>query len=724
MPIKDLFRKKGFYKLDNKSRNFLIFEIIGYFGLSFLYLFLFFSFKSKNHVFLPFTTAYSLLTLIVVMFSPYIIFIPLFYKIENNSVKIKIDKLTEIESFSILTILSFLYTISSTIIIQYFFILNFLMCFLIYYVIPVIIFFLKRKVIYLVFKKWLYILHKSNFHIYIGIIFVISLLIRFPIFIEGEIGVDTFFSNILSNRFIESGKIEYLLSPLSIFEFFPDSYIPSPIIYTANITILSSLPSYESIYLISLFIGCFSSVSFYIFLNSPVMKKLLVKGSRNIIITTYIFLPLLLKYSDWFLSGRSIFFMLIPSILVLIFSCIFQKKFKIKIKLILWILIFFSLILSHGMGRILFIFAIIVLMTNYVFKKLNLEKIKNKKLFDFCLIIFGLIFYLLPYILLYLGNNIFINPSWIFRSSLAKSLNNVFDNNVLLHFFGFLFEFGARLGFAALFFIIGILLFPLTSPKPFSIIRILIFSIFIFFPFFSHSMYFYQVLTPIIVIISGITIYPIITFLKKKFIQNKHFFRKKKICDEKLKFVILIIFILFSGFLIEYMQYFRSKGEGNPITEDVLNLAEIFNQKEDIAIICSNKHLANQISAYSPNVISFPIDSVALLASYPNISESIDIKIKKIDFNLKGLISLSRNGFYFSNTSILINEINILISGNLTYITDHFENFIQLNKKYKFKYFIYDKKDPFWPLLYYNVLNGFANITYEVGDLEVYSFNL
>jgi hypothetical protein len=724
MPIKNLFGKKRFHKFNHKSRNFLIFEIIGYFCLSFLYLFLFFSFKSKNHVFLPFTTAYSLLTLIVVMFSPYIIFIPLFYKIENNSVKIKIDKLTEIESFSILTILSFLYTISSTLIIQNFFILNFLMCFLIYYIIPVIIFFLKRKVIYLVFKKWLYILHKSNFHIYIGIIFVISLLIRFPIFIEGEIGVDTFLSNILSNRFIESGKIGYLLSPLSIFEYFPDSFIPSPIIYTANITILSNIPSYEAIYLISLFVGCFSSVSFYIFLNSPVMKRLLVKGSRNIIIITYIFLPLLLKYSDWFVSGRSIFFMLIPSILVLIFSCIFQEKFKIKIKLILWILIFFSLILSHGMGRILFIFAIIVLMTNYVFKKLNLEKIKNKKLFDFYLIIFGLILYLIPYILLYLGKNLLIPSSWMLRSSLAKSAINIFDNQVLIYFFGFLFEFGARLGFAALFFIIGMLLFPLTSPKPFSIIRILIFSIFIFFPFFSLAMYFYQALTPIIIIISGITIYHVIAFLKKKFIQNKHFFRKKKICNDKLKLVILIIFMLFSGILIEYMQYFRSKGEGNPITEDVLNLAEIFNQQEDMAIICSNQYLAYQLSAYSPNVISFPIDSVALLASYPNISEIIDIKINNIDLDLKGLIFLAINGLYISNTSTLTKKINILISGNLTYITNHFENFIQLNKKYKFKYFVYDRKDPFWPLLYYNILNGFANITYEVGDLEVYSINL
>lgn len=721
MPIENLFGKKRFHKLNYKSRNFLIFEIIGYFCLSFLYLFLFFSFKSKNHVFLPFTTAYSLLTLIVVMFSPYIIFIPLFYKIENNSAKIKIDKLTEIESFSILTILSFLYTISSTLIIQYFFILNFLMCFLIYYVIPVIIFFIKRKIIYLVFKKWLYLLHKSNFHVYIGIIFVISLVIRFPIFIEGEIGVDTFLSNILSNRFIESGKIEYLLSPLSIIEFFPDSVIPSPIIYTANITILSFLPSYEAIYLISLFVGCFSSVSFYIFLNSPIMKKLLVKGSRDIIIIIYIFLPLLLKYSDWFVSGRSIFFMLIPSILVLIFSCIFQKKFKIKIKLILWILIFCALILSHGMGRIFFIFAIVVLMTNYVFKKLNIEKIKKKKLFDFCLIIFGLIFYLLPYFLLYLGENIFIHPQWFFRSSLAKSLNNVFDNIVLLWFFGFLFEFGFRLGFAALFFIIGILLFPLTSPKPFGIIRILIFSIFIFFPFFSHSMYFYQALTPIIVIISGITIYPIIMFLKKKFIQNKHFFRKKKIYNDKLKAVILIIFILSGGILIEYMQYYRSKGDGNPITENVLNLAEIFNQQEDITIICSNQYLANQISAYSPNVISFPIGSVALLASYPNLSEIIDIKIIKIDLDLDGLIYLFRNGFYVSNTSILLNEINNLISGT---DEDLFEKFIQLNKKYNFKYFVYDKKDPSWFLLNYFILNGFANITYEVGDLEVYSINL
>ena len=209
--------------------------------------------------------------------------------------------------------------------------------------------------------------------------------------------------------------------------------------------------------------------------------------------------------------------------------------------------------------------------------------------------------------------------------------------------------------------------------------------------------------------------------LKKKFIQNKHFIRKKKIYNDKLKVVILIIFILFSGILIEYMQYYRSKGEGHPITENVLNLVEIFNQQEDIAIICSNHYLANQISAYSPNVISFSIDSIALLASYPNISESIDIKIIKIDFTIDGLIYLFRNGFYVSNTNILLNEIDNLISGT---DEDLFEKFIQLNKKYKFKYFVYDKKDPSWFLLNYFILNGFANITYEVGDLKVYSINV
>ena len=104
------------------------------------------------------------------------------------------------------------------------------------------------------------------------------------------------------------------------------------------------------------------------------MKGMTTNRSRDTAMTTYLFLPLLLKFSDWTLTGRSILFLIGPSALLLMFGNIFQKKFNLKTKIIFWRLIFFSLTLSHGMGRILFVFGILTWIINLIY---TYQKLKN-----------------------------------------------------------------------------------------------------------------------------------------------------------------------------------------------------------------------------------------------------------------------------------------------------------------------------------------------------------
>ncbi len=707
-------------KKDNNSKKLSLIWISLIVGLSYLFYILFFALKTNHNQFFI-TASQSIISLIIVFFSPYLLFIPIIYRKKNDNTKIILKNVTDIEAFALISLLSFLYTILSTLIFQYLIGWNFLITVLVFCIFPFIICVFKFKTIYLTLKKWLINSFKSNFILYIGLVFLISLYIRFPFFIQGEIGVDTFLHNTLSNRFIENGKIEYLLSILSIFEYYPDSLITGPIIYTSTISILSGLPSYEVVFLVSTFAGCLSTINFFVLLNSKFFKRILSNTSKLIIITAYCFMPLLFKFTDWSLTGRTIFFMIVPLVLILMFNSIFEKGYNLKIKLIYWILIFFSLVLSHGMGRILFLFGVILVIIKLIFQKFNVERF-NKKLLDFIILLSGIFLFLLPYLLVYFGDLTLVGW-WVFdRSSLTEAFGIIRSREPIDFFLGFLFMFGARLGFVALFFIIGLLLFPIISP-PSKELRLLIIATIAIFPFFPQSMYFYQALAPIIVIIAGINMYYLFKLLGNKFSYIINIFKKREIKkSKKLKSILLISFIFSNAILVEYIQYYRSLGEGNPITVNTINLTRYLDQKsKNLTVVCSNAYLSNQISAYSTHVISFPMHIQTFLASYPQYEVRIKTEIRNDGTILSGLINFFRYGPFESNSYVILGNINNILFANNANNT--FANFIELNEIFKFDYFIYKEGDN-WPLLDLLVSNGSATLINELGVLKLYLISL
>ena len=699
-----------------KSKKLSLVGISLIIGLFYLFYVLFFALKT-NHSQFFITAFHSILILIIIFFSPYLLFIPLIYRKKNESAKIILKNVSNIEGFALVTLLSFLYTILSTLIFQYLIGLNLLFTVILFIIFPFCICIFKFKTIYLTLKKWFIISYKSKYILYFGCIFLISLFIRFPFFIQGEIGVDTFKINTLSNRFIESGRIEYLLSILSIFEYYPDSLITAPIIYTSIISILSGVPSYEVVFFVSTFIGCLSTIFFLILLNSKFFNRILSNTSKLIIITAYTFMPLLFKYTDWSLTGRTIYFMIVPLILILIFNLIFENNYNFKIKLIYWIIIFFSLFLSHGMGRILFLFAVILIIIKLIFQKINIERFK-KRFLDLIILLSGILLFLFPYFLNYFGDHSLVNP-WVTRSSITENLISSTSITTMDYFLGFIFEFGARLGFVALFFIIGLLLFPIISP-PSRELRLLIIATIVFFPFFPQSMYFYQSLAPIIVLIAGINIFYLFKLIGNKFYHIINIFKKRVIKKSReLKFILLISLIFPNAILVEYIQYYRSLGEGYPISVNTINLTRYLDQNnENLTIVCSNIRSAYQISAYSSHMISFPMTSETFLASYPQYKVGIKINLNHITLSIPGLMNLFRSGPFISNLNDIINEINFILYSNNT-----LSNFTELYDIFKFDYFIYEQGDK-WPLLDLLISKGFANLSDQFGVMKIYSINL
>ncbi|KKL64626.1 hypothetical protein LCGC14_2163090, partial [marine sediment metagenome] len=364
----------------------------------------------------------------------------------------------------------------------------------------------------------------------------------------------------------------------------------------------------------------------------------------------------------------------------------------------------------------------ILITIKLIFQKINIERF-NKKLLDFIILLSGIFLFLLPYLLSYFGDYTLVGW-WVFnRSSLTEAFGINHSSDPTAFFFGFLFIFGARLGFVALFFIIGLLLFPIISP-PSKEYRLLIIAIIAFFPLFPQSMYFYQALAPIIVIIAGINMYYLFKLIGNKFSHIINIFKKRDFKkSKKLKSILLLSFIFSNAILVGSIQYYRSLGEGNAISVNTINLTRYLDQKsKSLTVVSSNVYLSDQINAYSTHIISFPMNPKIFLAFYPQYKVEIKIEIRNVERSLSGLIKLFRYGPFISNSTFLTRNIN-----NILFVkyqnNNTLPNFTELNEIYKFDYFIYKQGDN-WALLDLLISEGFVNLINEFGVLKLYLISL
>jgi hypothetical protein len=654
------------------------------------------------------------------------IFIPLFYYRDRDKevVKKRFESFSHIVIFAIISCCSFIYTIISTILAQYFIEFGINSVIILFLIIPGIIGIFNYKLIVglcIVLKKKVFM--RPEHYYSLAIILLVALILRFPYFIIGEFGIDTFKFNTLSNLFVETGKIGYLLSPLSIFQLYPDSLITSSIIYTSNLTILSGIASYESAFLISVYAGIFSSITFYFLVYSYPLKNIMSKRAKRMAIIIYISLPLLLKFSDWSISARIMFFMVLPSVTIISTNIMFNKELRFKKIIILLIIILFTLILSHGMGRIFFLYLIALGVIKFVLVKIKIKKFNNIKWFKPFFLLFGVFLFFLPYLMYQINIKFLVNNWMLTRTDLINLPNiGVFDNII-----GFFFIFGARMGIVALFLIIGLIFIPILKLEPNSEVFIFIFPLFLFFPFFAHSMYFYQSLSLIMVIIGCILFDSFLNWIKEIFLK----FNNLKInLIKKNNFKIYFFFLIGNLILTGFIQYYRSTGEGYPITIDVINTAnylhyETIDSNQRNLAISSNIKLSYRISAYSSNILSFPHSSEIFIAAFPEKIDDINYyQISLFPISLEKIIKIFRYGIFRSDANTILDGINdIIYEKNMTILVGNFSKFIQINTEYNFRYLIHEESDN-WPLLEYLILNNYVNYLESFGNINIYELDL
>ena len=298
----------------------------------------------------------------------------------------------------------------------------------------------------------------------------------------------------------------------------------------------------------------------------------------------------------------------------------------------------------------------------------------------------------------------------------------VFDNII-----GFFFMFGARMGIGAIFLIIGLMFIPTLKLEPNSEVFIFTFPLFLFFPFFAHSMYFYQSLSLIMVIIGCILFDSFLNWIKEIFLK----FNNLKInLIKKNNFKIYFFFLIGNLILTGFIQYYRSTGEGYPITIDVINTAnylhyETIDSNQRNLAISSNIKLSYRISAYSSNILSFPHSSEIFIAAFPEKIDDINYyQISLFPISLEKIIVIVRYGIFRSDANTILDGINdIIYETNMTILVGNFSKFIQINTEYNFRYLIHEESDN-WPLLEYLILNNYVNYLESFGNINIYELDL
>ncbi len=424
-------------------------------------------------------------------------------------------------------LISFIYVTLSGVFLASLFLFNQLSIIIVLIAVPGIVCGLRLQVIISLLRRACVFISTNNLKPLIAFSVILSLIVRFPFFLEGETGVDSFLFHILTTRLISTGGLEWFLSPLSMFELYPAAVIPSPIIYAASASLLTGLDIEIVLIVSSVIIGTLSTIAFLALAWYSVRISLIPKEALPLSVALYAFMPLLLKFTDWTMSGRQIFFMIAPFAVLLILSDSFGSPAPRHHRILRWLLLALSLLLSHGMGRILLAFGVVLLLwigflprANQILKSKNRPVILAGKIKVYLIgrvntqrwnvVLFCLVMLVIPYILSAIGVSGFVGTWVITRSTFTNTLTFNLPNAAI----GFIYMFTARLGIVSPLFFLGILLLPLwikNRPQ----MRILLLALATFFPFLVNSMYFYQSLSIIIVLFSSCVAVYVIRLLAK-----------------------------------------------------------------------------------------------------------------------------------------------------------------------------------------------------------------
>jgi len=341
--------------------------------------------------------------------------------------------------------------------------------------------------------------HTSTPNTALLMLIVLNILVRIPL-VPHEIGSDSFLIHNLADSVVKFGYAKWVIHPLSIFGLYPFSTPSAVPIFIGGLSRLTSLGVEQTIALFSIGVGILSVFTSY------VMAQEVINDERFMLLTAFSFSlsPLMLKFSIWTASSRGLFLALLPLFLWAQFS---SERRTRKANFVLLSALILILAMTHKM----FIFLLPLIFIDYLlefqtkFEALFLEMI-NKRWLDR---IKSPFFVLLALTSVFASQFLFPQRYWVFRYGFFG------EKDVLTKILSFAIIIGARMGVALLFSLVGIVILIFEKNKT-KIDKYLILTLFIFSPFLSYTMTFYQFLLPFFSLLAAYGVLKIAGYLEDR----------------------------------------------------------------------------------------------------------------------------------------------------------------------------------------------------------------
>ena len=405
-----------------------------------------------------------------------------------------------------------------------------------------------------------------------------------------------------------------------------------------------------------------------------------------------------LKFSDWTLSGRGIFLLVAPAALILILDDVFCTRKHPVFRAATWTLVSISLLLSHGMGRILVVAIVALVITDRCIRRMRTFKLQCRLhthsqyptgIAKLAVPVLASGLFLLPYIMYNFGNASLVGWWVLDRTEMTASL----DTTSLGLLMAFLFIFVARLGVAAPLFILGVLAMPKLTPSDMPNITPFVLSIVLLFSLFLNSMYFYQALSVQMVIFAGLTacctISKISAWLGRYTISGLGFPNPR--VTKSIMTVSLLILCVSSTVFIQGTRFSLNEAS---VSNDILFLARYLEDRianENISIFASSGVVARRFGAFVPSTPVFPMSDSLFFCHFPDQWSNIVYTTINATSDFAYYLGLLRYGLVIGKTEDLVN------ANKFSYNCSE-EEFNMIQEKLNLKYLIHRETED-WPLL-------------------------
>ncbi|MHA2182888.1 MAG: hypothetical protein ACXAAH_15830 [Promethearchaeota archaeon] len=445
---------------------------------------------------------------------------------------------------------------------------------------------------------------KVNYSLF-GVLIFINIIIRY-IFLEHEIGVDSFQIHSYANSISGFGYATWIIHPYSYLGLTPDSYPSAVPFLLSTMSQCMNVEIEMSILLFSFMIGFIGIFGIILFAKEIKNDDLFIFFCAFLFSTS----PIFLRFTLWTASTRSLFIGILPIFLWGLLKIRGNNELKWKY-LGMTLILFIILLSTHRMGLLLFFYIIAFALTIIIFR--SYKKIEfNTKIPKVAIVLWFTILFLLIYLQLQnvtiyreIGMGEGYQQGFFFK---GQGPGVILANMVI--------DYGSRIGILSFIGIIGFASIFIKLKKPNSaykskrnfnellIILILLFTSSVLF----LGLYTSLVLLPIFIIIVSIGVLWGLNFINK--FKGRSFSTNKSLISVLIILFLLIISTYFSYFMNQHwLKPDENTEESKWITDETIDSAFFIDEYNNNSEFLSNSGLLKtRISAWQSKPVDYRID--------------------------------------------------------------------------------------------------------------------